>query len=283
MKTRTLSLSLSLSLSHTHTHTHTHTRLSFPPPCSPAFLSPPAGRAAEEFEVTPVQAAIILKFSSSDVPTDAQGPASSVQSGGLLPATSARAGATSTGAGSQENLGPETGAGDGEGKPQWGASELAGDLGMSVSALRRRIAYWVNASVIIETVTMTSAGTAEPLYTTIDRADLLSDGKKNGDEGKEENEEDGLEGGGGEDEEEGGIVASAESQRKQEAAVHESFIMGMLTTFDSLPIERIHNMLKMFVSDPPYDRTLQQLHVFLSKLVAEEKLELKDGAYKKRK
>ncbi|CAI5492277.1 unnamed protein product [Closterium sp. Naga37s-1] len=90
---------------------------------------------------------------------------------------------------------------------------------------------------------------------------------------------------GDEDEEEegGGMVASLEAQRKQESAVHESFITGMLTTFDGLPIERIHNMLKMFVSDPPYDRSLAQLHAFLGVLVAQEKLELRDGLYRKKK
>jgi anaphase-promoting complex subunit 2 len=46
----------------------------------------------------------------------------------------------------------------------------------------------------------------------------------------------------------------------------EPFITGMLTNFDALPLERIHNMLKMFVTDPPYDRSIEDLSKFLSTL-----------------
>jgi anaphase-promoting complex subunit 2 len=46
----------------------------------------------------------------------------------------------------------------------------------------------------------------------------------------------------------------------------EPFITGMLTNFDALPLERIHNMLKMFVADPPYDRSIEDLSKFLSTL-----------------
>lgn len=31
--------------------------------------------------------------------------------------------------------------------------------------------------------------------------------------------------------------------------MYQQFIMGMLNNFDSLPLDRIHNMLKMFMSD----------------------------------
>lgn len=40
--------------------------------------------------------------------------------------------------------------------------------------------------------------------------------------------------------------------------------------------------IQMFVSDPPYDKTLQQLQGFLSRLVAEEKLEFREGIYRRR-
>lgn len=63
---------------------------------------------------------------------------------------------------------------------------------------------------------------------------------------------------------------------------YEPFIMGMLTNFDSMPLDRIHNMLKMFVSDPPYDKTTEQLGAYLSTLVTYEKISLSGGVYKKR-
>ena len=81
----------------------------------------------------------------------------------------------------------------------------------------------------------------------------------------------------------------------------------MLTNFGSMALDRIHNTLKvrmistfpvifsfckavfnvspytflqMFcIADPPYDKTLQQLQSFLSGLVSEEKLEVRDGMY----
>ncbi len=47
----------------------------------------------------------------------------------------------------------------------------------------------------------------------------------------------------------------------------EPFIVGMLTNFDGLPLERIHNMLKMFVTDPPYDRGIDDLSRLLESMV----------------
>ncbi|KAF6148182.1 hypothetical protein GIB67_011957 [Kingdonia uniflora] len=63
-----------------------------------------------------------------------------------------------------------------------------------------------------------------------------------------------------------------------------NYIMGMLTACGSLSLDRIHNSLKMFcTSDPTYDKSLQQLYSFLSGLVSEEKLELRDGLYMRKK
>lgn len=38
-------------------------------------------------------------------------------------------------------------------------------------------------------------------------------------------------------------------------------------------------MLKMFVTDPPYNRKIQELEAILDKLVAAEKLEADNGNY----
>ncbi|XP_061985635.1 anaphase-promoting complex subunit 2-like isoform X2 [Populus nigra] len=84
----------------------------------------------------------------------------------------------------------------------------------------------------------------------------------------------------GGDEEGERSVASVEDQIRKEMTIYEKFIMGMLTNFGSMALDRIHNTLKMFcVADPPYDKSLQQLQSFLSGLVSEEKLELRDGMY----
>ncbi|CAI7888463.1 unnamed protein product, partial [Closterium sp. NIES-54] len=228
------------------------------------------GRNTQQYTVTPVQAAIILKFQTS-------------RAGEEKRAESAGDG-VENGEGNKED----------EAKPQWAASELAAAVGLSVPVLRRRITFWVNQGVLVESVA-TNRSPPEPLFTAVDyQVDPASAGAA-GDAGGDRDGDadaaaaaggDGAELGGlrgegegedmvaggelligddGEEEEGGGMVASLEAQRKQESAVHESFITGMLTTFDGLPIERIHNMLKMFVSDPPYDRSLAQLHAFLGR------------------
>jgi len=78
--------------------------------------------------------------------------------------------------------------------------------------------------------------------------------------------------------------------------VYEQYLLGMLTNFDSLSAERIHNMLKMFVADPPYEKTAAETEsallscmptlfsrltrpaVFLARMTAEEKIALVDPA-----
>ena len=57
--------------------------------------------------------------------------------------------------------------------------------------------------------------------------------------------------------------------------VYESYIVGMLRNFNSLPLDRIHNMLKMFVAagEHKYDKEISSLEQFLDHLCNEEKLE----------
>jgi len=62
------------------------------------------------------------------------------------------------------------------------------------------------------------------------------------------------------------------------------YVLGMLTNLESLPLQRIHNMLKMFVPasgpDRGYDRTEHELQRFLHLLVDDGKLEHSAGQYK---
>nr|GEU46947.1 hypothetical protein [Tanacetum cinerariifolium] len=71
-------------------------------------------------------------------------------------------------------------------------------------------------------------------------------------------------------------VASVEDQLRKEMVVYENYITRMLKNFDSMALDRIHNTLKMHCFDPAYKKSLQQLQRFLSSLVAEEKIELRD-------
>nr|DAD31309.1 TPA_asm: hypothetical protein HUJ06_010160 [Nelumbo nucifera] len=149
----------------------------------------------------------------------------------------------------------------------WTSKNLADTIGVPVDILNRRINFWISKGIIAES----GAGSDDHTFTLVDG---MIDANKNGINSGTCEE---LLAG---DEEGDRSVASVEEQILKEMTVYEKFIMGMLTNFGSMALDRIHNTLKMFcVADPPYDKSLQQLQSFLSGLVSEEKLELRDGMY----
>ena len=78
-------------------------------------------------------------------------------------------------------------------------------------------------------------------------------------------------------------AVSVAAQEGEDLAIFESYICGMLNTHGQLPLERIHNTLKMFVtgSDVKYNKTQQQLSRLLQHLCKQDKLECgPDGMYK---
>ena len=59
------------------------------------------------------------------------------------------------------------------------------------------------------------------------------------------------------------------------------YVSGMLTNLDSLPLKRIHNMLRMFASSGPGPEcTERELQAFLEKKVREQKLTFSQGVYR---
>ncbi|OMO71854.1 hypothetical protein COLO4_27998 [Corchorus olitorius] len=150
----------------------------------------------------------------------------------------------------------------------WTSKNLAAATGIPVDVLNRRISFWISKGVLTE-----SLGTdpSDHVFTLVEG--MVDTSKNSGNGG---NSEELL----AVDEEAERSVASVEDQLRKEMMVYEKFIMGMLTNFGSMALDRIHNTLKMFcIADPPYDKSLQQLQSFLSGLVSEEKLELRDGMY----
>ena len=93
----------------------------------------------------------------------------------------------------------------------------------------------------------------------------------------------------GDEEEEGGGGGggAAEAQLEAEMRVYEQYVIGMLTNLESLPLGRIHNMLRMFVpaqgTDRGYDRSEAELQRFLNRLVEDGKLEVSAGQFKIRR
>lgn len=150
---------------------------------------------------------------------------------------------------------------------RWTSKDLAASVGVPVDMLNRRINFWISKGILAE-----SGGedTTEHIFLLIEGADSSRSGIHGG------SNDELLLG----DEDGDRSVASVEDQLLKEMTVYEKFILGMLTNFGSMALDRIHNTLKMFcVADPPYDKSLQQLQNFLAGLVSEEKLELRDGMY----
>ena len=59
------------------------------------------------------------------------------------------------------------------------------------------------------------------------------------------------------------------------------FIVGMLTNLESLPLDRIHSMLKMFaMQGPGSEYSIPELKAFLDKKVKEQKLLCESGVYR---
>ncbi|KAG6547269.1 hypothetical protein Mapa_011205 [Marchantia paleacea] len=160
-----------------------------------------------------------------------------------------------------------------ESQSRWLASDLALAVGVPLVTLRRRIMLWVNQGVLVESP---GPRDGEWLYTIVENIGEVGNRTAGPSAAGDAalpllGEEDGE-----------SAVASMEDQWQQEMSVFESYVVGMLTNFESLPLDRIHNMLKMFVSDPPYDKSLPQLQGFLARLVSEEKLEFREGSYRRR-
>lgn len=149
--------------------------------------------------------------------------------------------------------------------------------GINAPTLRKRIRLWVNAGAIVESQDK-SRGALFSVADAFPRGEVDEDGMVIGGGGAG-----GGGGVGGLDEERESAVASAEEQEAAGMRVYQQYVVGMLTNFDSLPLERIHNMLKMFVSDPPYDKSLAQLEAFLGRLVAEETLTVDRNVFSRKK
>ncbi|KAK9461180.1 uncharacterized protein V1516DRAFT_623972 [Lipomyces oligophaga] len=79
-------------------------------------------------------------------------------------------------------------------------------------------------------------------------------------------------------------VQSAEERQTEEMRVYWSYIVGMLTNLQALPVSRIHAFLKMLIpKEIGYERSEEELDGFLKAMVGEERLEAMNGNYRLRK
>mmetsp|Transcript_5925 Transcript_5925/g.16663 ORF Transcript_5925/g.16663 Transcript_5925/m.16663 type:complete len:771 (+) Transcript_5925:2-2314(+) len=157
-----------------------------------------------------------------------------------------------------------------EDKQQWTLEDLATETGLSEESVKKKMGWWI-ANRVVQLVKGRSGGATVTKYelTSVDElADTEHDSAADSDYYEDDGEEQAL---------------SARAQQAEEMQVYESYIFGMLANLGQLPLDRIHNNLKMFASgsDHKYDKTARQLSSFLQKLCKEEKLECGgDGMYR---
>ncbi|CAH1786015.1 unnamed protein product, partial [Owenia fusiformis] len=141
-------------------------------------------------------------------------------------------------------------------KSRWSVEELSGVMHMASSTLRRKITFWQSQGLLKEETTDTFVLVEEHKGKTHEVVI--------------------------EDEEVESAMASSEAQREEELQVYWSYIVGMLTNLETLPIDRIHSMLKMFAMQGPTtaECTIQELKAFLDRKVKEQKLLFTGGVYR---
>lgn len=152
-----------------------------------------------------------------------------------------------------------------EDKSFWTLEDLSNETGLAAHVVQKRMLYWVNSRVI-KLVLGSSIG-----YELSTREYLL--------QGEDDQTSSILDNDGMDEQ-----AVSVFAQEEEEMEIYESYIYGMLTNMGQLGLNRIHEMLKMYVSggsDVKYTKTPQQLAMFLKHLCKQEKLERgPDGMYK---
>lgn len=147
-----------------------------------------------------------------------------------------------------------------EDKDEWTSADLSSKIGLPEDMVRKRMGFWLNQRVV-----QSKRSGDDMIYSliSVSEADAIDQSFQHDDEHQEQ-------------------AVSLGAHEEEEMKVYESYIIGMLSNLGQLPIERIHSSLKTFVagSDHKYDKTPQQLAVFLQQLCADEKLECtSDGLY----
>ncbi|KAK4305032.1 hypothetical protein Pmani_023056 [Petrolisthes manimaculis] len=155
-----------------------------------------------------------------------------------------------------------------EGRSKWSIEDLSSVTQVPKTVLRRKITYWQTQGVLQEVETDVF---------------VLVEGEEAGEESGEATvagiSSPSLAPPAIEEDEAESVMASAQDQREEELQVFWSYIVGMLTNLDSLPLERIHAMLKMFVQGS-VECSQQELRAFLDRKVRHHHLIFTNGLYK---
>lgn len=152
-------------------------------------------------------------------------------------------------------------------KTEWVLEDLSQAMKVPATVLRRKMTYWQSIGIIAETITDKYVLIEGDEHKPSSRTSMTPSSAQNQEMVCEEEEE--------------SAMASTHDQREVELHVFWSYIVGMLTNLDSLPLERIHQMLKMFASQGTgTECSLQELRHFLDKKVRSHELILQGGLYR---
>ncbi|KAJ6641185.1 Anaphase-promoting complex subunit 2 [Pseudolycoriella hygida] len=133
---------------------------------------------------------------------------------------------------------------------QWTTEELCKEMKLQSTILHKQIVFWQSRGLIKEV--------ESSVFVLVEDSSNVIEEMHQGQEC---------------DDDDSTSIRSASDQREEELQVFWSYIVGMLTNLDSLPLDRIHQMLKMFASHAPgVEFTQEELKNFLQRKVREHKL-----------
>ncbi|XP_032228390.1 anaphase-promoting complex subunit 2 isoform X2 [Nematostella vectensis] len=144
-------------------------------------------------------------------------------------------------------------------KERWQLDELSSVMHVTPGTLRRRLAFWVSQGVLREE--------SPDTYIVMERQKGIH--KAHSAEVMVEAEPESA-------------TASVQQKREEELQVFWSYIVGMLTNLESLPLERIHSMLRIFAMQGPESAqcSVGDLKRFLDCKVKEQELQFANGFYR---
>ncbi|KAM4664309.1 anaphase-promoting complex subunit 2 [Discoglossus pictus] len=144
-------------------------------------------------------------------------------------------------------------------KSTWTLEELSEVLKVPVTSLRRKMTLWLQQGVLREDPPGTFTVIEEEQKDRTEKVVLIDS-----------------------DEEGDSAMASQADQKEEELQLFWTYIQAMLTNLESLPLERIHSMLKMFVMTGPVvtEIDMQELQGFLQKKVSDQHLVYSGGVYR---
>ena len=148
-------------------------------------------------------------------------------------------------------------------KSEWSADELSKTLKIPISTLRRKMTYWQGQGLVQES--------SPDLFKLIEEGPVR---RMSGVTGNLETAE--------MDEEAESVTRTSSDQRAEELKVFWSFIYNMLVNLESLPLDRIFQMLRMFAmqGSNAVEIDIEELRSFLDERVRQHELLFSGGQYR---